>query len=353
MPASARKKLTPPFVPDGLLAALKKKGAKKVNPKKLLAALAEANVAPEPGVGAFLDSKVTANRYGIPLPAEAQKLFALADEWAIEDVKFASYKYLRAAPQGWEIPGPTAGEPLFATFMRRFEWNAFSNMQLWEHFAGVACVGWVGGGEDRAYVALREHDGRAPVFVMDHETAELSGCIARSLGNFLRVQCNPKDATVPATERSLVLDPEHRKKYLEPEGPLRAWPVFLERRARWIVAALAFGDAREVATHLEAKESKCFDAARELPDAAQNEAIAMYWLLRAFLLGETDHFEAAHKGALSNPSPLVRSAAQITRARWASTDASSRLVQMRTAMKDLSAPRKPNWARSGWQAEDL
>lgn len=351
--APKKKPAPPAYMPDGFVAALKKKGAKKLDTKKLLAALQEAGVAPEPGVGAYLDAKVTANRYGIPLPTELQALFTVADALAIEDVKLPSYRYLRAAPQGWEIPGPAPGEPLLTTFMRRFEWNAFSNMQLWEHFAGVVCIGWGGGGDDRVYAAMHEHDGAAPVFIMDHETAALDGCISRSVSNYLRTQLDPKTAAVPATERSLVLEPEHRNKYLPPEGPLRLWPPFLERRSRWIVAALAFGDAKEVAAQLKEAEPRCFDAEGELPDVSKNVPLAMYWLFRTFFLGETDLFDAAHKAAILNPSPLVRSTAQIVKARWASTDATSRLVQMRSAMKDLSPPRKGVWARSGYQAEQL
>jgi hypothetical protein len=351
--APKKKAAPPPYMPDGFVAALKKKGAKKLDPKKLLAALEKAGVAPEPGVGAYLDAKVTANRYGIQLPTELRALFAVADELAIEDVKLPSYRYLRAAPQGWEIPGPAPGEPLLTTFMRRFEWNAFSNMQLWEHFAGVVCIGWGGRGDDRVYAAMHERDGAAPVFIMDHETASLDGCVARSVSNYLRTQLDPKTAAVPAAERSLILEPEHRNKYLPPEGALRLWPPFLERRSRWIVAALAFGDAKEVAAQLKLVEPRCFDAAAELPDVSKNVPLAMYWLFRTFLLGESDLFEAAHEGASLNPSPLVRSTAQIVKARWGSADASSRLVQMRSAMKDLSPPRKAVWARSGWSPEEL
>ncbi|HEY2367386.1 MAG TPA: hypothetical protein VGH87_13415, partial [Polyangiaceae bacterium] len=100
-------------------------------PKGLVSALAARKV-PEvtKKTQAFIQSRETEKRYGW-VPSEVKDLLEVADEWLIEKAKWKNARYLRAEPGGWEIPAATKGEPLFATFLARFEWNVFGNMQLW------------------------------------------------------------------------------------------------------------------------------------------------------------------------------------------------------------------------------
>jgi hypothetical protein len=311
--------------------------------KKLTRALRENGVQPEPGVGPFIPSKETARRYGIALPGEVRHLFEIADTWALEDVAWKNATYLRAAPAGWEVPSADVDE-LFATFWQRFEWNVFGNMQLWEHLAGVVCIA-THESDGRFYAAMFETDGGdAPVFYMDHETAALVGCVAPCVSSFLRVQM--KDDDVPARERKLVAKPEpwdreHGSTYLPAAAsqPLHEWPPFLACRSEWIIAALCFG-AREAAVHLKKPEVTHFDAKNELARLATSAPLALYWLLRAFLLEESDVFGEAEKQAKTNPSPLVQSVAKATRLRWSSRDPKSSLVARRKEVAKLALPRK-------------
>jgi hypothetical protein len=96
----------------------------------------------------------------------------------------------------------------------------------------------------------------------------------------------------------------------------------------------------------------CFDAKRELADVAVNEPLALYWLVRAFLLDESDVFGEAERHAMKSLSPLVQSVAAATRRRWDSRDETSGLVMRRKEIAKLGLPRKAKWSK-GVSAQKL
>jgi hypothetical protein len=303
---------------------------------------------------AFIKARETEKRYGW-LPSEVKELFKVADKWLIEKAKWKNAQYLRAGPDGWEIPTVTKGEPLIATFLRRFDWNVFSNMQLWEHFAGVMTIA-VHQSDGRFFAGMVERgDGTSPVFYMDHETAHVEGCVSDSVRHFVMIQMD-NGANIDPDICKLVLKPEpwdraEGEGYLPRNLRLRHWAPFLAARADWIVAALAFG-AKEATNHLEAPEVTCFDAKVELPLVASSEALALYWLMRSFLLSERDWFDEAAKVASTNASPLVASCIELLRERWAEPKPESVLVKARDGLARAATPKKPKWA-SGFDRKDL
>jgi hypothetical protein len=226
--------------------------------------------------------------------------------------------------------------------MRRFDWNVFSNMQLWEHFAGVVTIA-VHDSDGRFLAGRVERDdGTSPVFYMDHETARIEGCVAESVRDFVMIEMGD-DANVPKETKKLVLKPESWDRgegegYLPRSLRLREWAPFLAARADWIVAALAFG-AGEAKSHLEAPEVRCFDAKVELPLVASSEALALYWLTRSFFLSERDVFEEAANVASADAPPLVASCIDVLR------DPGDALVKTRAALARLKTPKKPAWPR--------
>jgi hypothetical protein len=321
------------FLPDELLDALKKKGVASVK-----------------SGASFVSSEENARRYGFELPRDLRELFRLADTWAIEDVDLLNYEYLRVTDDGWELPPPD--ENLLWTVMQRFEWNTFSNMQLWEHLAGLVTIGR--DDKDNRWFAGTASDS-APVFWIDHEygaftTGEgderviVGGCVASSLKTFLRVTVG--DNTVRDPEHTLVRKPSHWDEdeldYLDPMTPLRAWPPFLAARSEWIIGAILYQDAD---SHLDAPAVRCFDAARELPLVSQNEPLALYWLLRTFLLREKELFSAALEEAEKKPTPLVSSAIAMLAPRFSDpNDAPGAMAQARSVIAGAKdAPREAAW----------
>jgi hypothetical protein len=302
----------------------------------------------------FIKARETEKRYGW-LPSEVKELLKVGDKWLVEKAKWKNARYLRAEPDGWEIPTATKGEPLLGTFMRRFDWNVFSNMQLWEHFAGVMTIA-VHESSGRFLAARVERgDGTSPVFYMDHETARIEGCVSDSVRHFVMIEMD-NDVNIPEEIRKLVLKPESWDRaedegYLPRDLRLRNWPPFLAARADWIVAALAFG-AKEAAHHLAAPEVRCFDAKIELPLVASSEALALYWLMRSFLLSERDVFDETAKRASENAPPLVASCIDVVRERWADPKPESVLVKARDGLARLDTPKKPAW-RAGFDRSEL
>jgi hypothetical protein len=297
---------------------------------------------------AFIKAREMEKRYGW-LPHEVKELAKVGDKWLLEKAKWKNARYLRAQPDGWEIPAATKDEPLLATFMRRFDWNVFSNMQLWEHFAGVITIA-VHQSDGRFLAGRVERgDGTSPVFYMDHETAHIEGCVSESVRYFVAIQMG-NDANLPEDWRRLVLKPEswdrrEGEAYHPRNLRLRHWAPFLAARADWIVAALAFG-AKEAKNHLEAPEVGCFDAKTELPLVAANEPLALYWLMRSFLLSERDVFDETAKRASENAPPLVASCIDVLRERWKDPKAESVLVKARKELASVKTPKKPAWPAS-------
>jgi hypothetical protein len=302
----------------------------------------------------FIKSRETEKRYGW-VPDEVKELAKVADKWLLEKAKFKNARYLRAELGGWEIPAANKNEPLLATFMARFDWNVFSNMQLWEHFAGVMTIA-IHQSDGRFLAArVQRGDGTSPVFYMDHETAHLEGCVSDSVRHFVMVQMG-NDVNMDPEIKKLVLKPEpwdrtEGEGYLPRSLPLRHWAPFLAARADWIVAALAFG-ASEAKNHLDAPEVRCFDAKSELPLVSWSEALAMYWLMRSFLLSERDVFDEAAKIASDNPAPLVASSIELLRERWADPKPASSLVKARDGLAKLKTPKRPAWS-GGFDKKDL
>lgn len=294
----------------------------------------------------FIKARETEKRYGGWLPSEVKELLKIGDKWLLEKAKWKNARYLRAEPGGWEIPAATKGEPLLATFMKRFDWNVFSNMQLWEHFACVTTIA-VHQSDGRFLAGRVERgDGTSPVFYMDHETAHIEGCVSDSVAHFVMVQMG-NDANMDPEIRELVSKPEpwdraEGKGYLPRKLRLRHWSPFLAARADWIVAALAFG-AAEAKNHFDAPEVRCFDAKTELPLVRSSEALALYWLMRSFLLSERDVFDEAAKVASDNPPPLVASCIDVLRERWKDAKPDSVLVKARTELARMKTPKKPAW----------
>ncbi len=289
----------------------------------------------------FVTSEDNVRRYGFALPKSLVALMKLADTWLIEDAKTKSFRYLRVAPGGWDLPLPVANEAYAVTVVKRFQWNTFSNMQLWEHFAGTMSLGW-DAGDNRYMVSTQSPE--APVFWMDHETAEMTNAIARSLENFLRVQVGD-DARVPKIERTLVAAPSvwDREKddanYIEATVPLTSWPPFLSARADWLVGCLAFGEPQR----LGRPEAFAFDFAKELPLVATREPIALYWMLRAYFFEERDVFDEAAPRA-RKISPLAKSFADLLEERWSASPKTSSLAKVRASLKKRKdLPRKAKW----------
>lgn len=330
------------YLPAGFEKALARMKAPKVSDAILIKRLAEEGGKLDKKWGPFLKSDENVRRYGFALPKGLVDLLALADRYLIEDLseKMPSFRYLRVAPGGWEMPEAAKGATLIDTVVTRFDWNTFSNMQLWEHFAGTMSLGWDPG--DNRYMVATTYDA-APVFWMDHETAEMAGCVASSLENFLRVQTGD-DERVPKNERALSRQPSHWERdndklaYLGlPEGvPLTAWPPFLSARADWLVAMMAFGGPESM---LEKPEVGCFDLARELPFLAAREPLALYWTLRAHFLDERDVFDQVAPRA-KEASPLAASLVEMLDARWKAPSAKRALLKKR---KD--APRTAKWPK--------
>lgn len=325
-----------PFLPDEFLEALKKKGV----------ASAKKDVA-------FIASDENARRYGFPLPRDLRELLRLGETWAIEDVRLLNYRYLRVAPDGWELPPPA--DDLLWTVMQRFEWNTFSNMQLWEHLAGLMSIGW--DDKDNRWFASTVSES-APVFWIDHEhgaftTGEgddrviIGGCVASSLKTFLRVAVG--DTKVADPEYTLVRKPSHWDEdeldYLDAEDagvPLRAWPPFLAARAEWIIGTILYQDAD---SYLDAPAVRCFDAARELPLVSESEPLALYWLLRTFLLRERELFAEAVQEAKKKPTPLVASTIAMLEPKLDEpNDAPGAFARARSVVAGANdAPRTPAW----------
>lgn len=333
------------FLPDELVKLLVRRKAPKVNRAKLTKLLKANGVKPDKTFGPFIPAKENLRRYGFPLPKEVRALLEIADTWAIEDFECVDFKYVRVAPEGWELPAKKPREPYFVTVLRRFEWNAFSNMQVWEHFAGLMSLGW-DGGDNRYFVSTIKSP--APVFWMDHEygTFQYGGCVARSLENFLRVQFGGS-GRVPANERTLSSKPsswEREKdgaRYLEADGPLALWPPFLARRCHWIVGAI-LGHA----TGFDSPESACFDAKLEVPLAKTSEPLAMYWLFRSFYFADRDLFDEI-VSLSKNLSPLVESIGNVMQERWNAKPKESSLAAARSRLKrEKHAPRKAKFTRA-------
>lgn len=319
------------FVPDELLETLAKKGVRKTD-------------AP------LLPSEENEKRYGFPFPRDLRELFRLADEWAIEDVPLGSFRYVRAASRGWELPPPAPD--LLWTSMQRFEWSTSSNMQLWEHLAGLVSIGR-DHDESRWFASIASD--AAPVFWIDErygafttghgdDRAIVGGCVASSLKTFLRVAIG--DSSVRDPERTLVKDPSRPGRdddidWLDPMVPLRAWPPFLAARSEWILGALLYEDA---ASHLDAPAVRCFDVDREIALVSESEPLALYWLLRSFLLREKDVFLRAAAEAKKRPTPLVASAIGMLEPRLDDpNDAPGALAKARSVVASAgdAAPRTP------------
>lgn len=310
------------FLPDDFLAELSRRGVKAVDEAKLRADLAKNGVALEEGERPFVGAEDNTRRYGFPFPGDLAELFRLADTWALEDAEFTNYTYLRVAPKGWELPRAVEGQPLLWTVMRRFEWNTFSNLQLWEHLAGLVSIGWDDG--DNRFLASTV-SAHAPVFWLDHEYAAFTsddrvvgGCVASSLERFLHAATGDEGAREP--ERTLLQQAGHFESgtdFLDPMVPLLQWPPFLAARSEWLIGAILHGAPRE---HLVAPGVRFFDAERELPLVAKNEPLALYWLLRTFLLREEELFAAATAEARRLGTPLVTSAVAMLEPKLSDTD---------------------------------
>lgn len=323
------------FLPDGFSRALDRMGAPAVDVELLTSRLAKEGGTLDPAIGPFLPSAENLRRYGFALPKPLVALLDLADRVLIEDAssKMPSFRYLRVTPGGWELPAEIAGEPYVVTVAKRFDWNTFSNMQLWEHFAGTMSLGW-DPGDNRYMVSTVDDD--APVFWMDHETAEMSNAIASSLESFLRVQVG-EDEDVSERERALVRNPGAcGSKYLDTPGPLTAWPPFLSARADWMIGCLAFGAPER----LDRPEVHAFDLGLELPLVGTSEPVALYWLLRTYYLEERDVFDEVAPRA-AGASPFTRSLAELLEERWRASPKNSSMAKVRAKLVgDERLPRK-------------
>ena len=297
------------------------------------------------GQAPFVTARVNRERYGFPLPKEVSALLDVADALAIEDVKMEDFRYCRVAPEGWEMPAPVKDEPYVSTVVKRFDWNVFSNMQLWEHLAGLMPLGW-DGGDSRYEVSTVSNP--AHVFWMDSETAQLYGPVANSLSNFLATHLG-ETKSIPEVDRKLSLSPSHWSRdddelsYLPRNVPLRAWPPFLAARSEWLIAELVFNDSAE---QRKQPEVSCFDFKTEVKLVAKNEPLALYWLLRSFILEEQDVFDETASKTRIFPSQLVTSTIEVCERAWKKTAKESSLVKAREHVKDQAKGlRKAKWTK--------
>lgn len=281
-------------------------------------------------------------RHGCALPTSLRQLLTLADKYPHTAIEGANFRFVRVGEGGWEMPVPIEGEAYARTIAQRFDWNTFSNMQLWEHFAGLQPLGW---DRDDNRFAVSTIDEAAPVFWLDHETAELEGAVAPSLESFVRVQCGEL-AGVDERSRALVLEPSRWSReddghaYHARTGPLTSWPPFLAERAEWLVACAAFGSTEG---KTESPAVLCFDLERELPLVGRHEPLALYWLLRSYYLEERDVFDEVF-GAARAVSPFTASLAQLCEAQWNAGPRASPLSKMRQALKgEAKRLRRARW----------
>lgn len=327
--------------PPELEASFRARGAKPIDLVRLARRLEADGGVPDPDLGPYVPSAELARRYGFALPPPVRQLLDLADLLMIEDARTRSFRYARIAPGGWDLPPPQAGSSQAQAVCQRFAWNTFSNLQLWEHFAGCLTIGSDRG--DNRLVAATVDDA-APVFWLDHETAELHGAIAPGLEPFLRVQLGQARAA-SAHHRALIIAPdtdaraEDGRAYLPRTGPLRAWPPFLSARADWMVAALAFGRLERL--H-QRPEATAFDLERERSWLSRSEPIALAWLTRAFLLGLRDVFEEV-VGAAAAASPLAASFAALYDERWSDPASDAPLARARAATRTERAALTAPW----------
>jgi hypothetical protein len=306
---------------------------------------------PLPKTGSVITSADIRERYAFSLPDDVGALLEVADRFMIEDVEGKNFRFVRVAPGGWELPTPVDGEEYAVTVAKRFDWNTFSNMQLWEHFAGLMPLGW-DRGDNRYEVATT--CSAAPVFWLDHETADVFGAVAPSLHDFLQIQYGD-EAKYDERTRKLALEPGHWDRdedglaYHERTVPLAQWPPFLAARSEWIVAGMAFGS-------LEGKdklpEVGAFDLDHELPLVRESEPLALYWLMRAYYLEERDVFDEVGKSA-SKVSPLAASIARLCEARWNAKPKESAMAKVREQLRpEAKRLREAKWPK-GLQATDL
>ena len=332
------------YLPDPFRAALKKAKAKPVDAEKLIQALAARDIPLREDQPPFLSAEMNRMLYGFALPKEVSALLDIADDIAIEDVKMKNFKYCRVAPEGWEMPTPVRTEPYLATVLKRFDWNTFSNMQLWEHLAGLMPLGW-DGGDNRYEVSTVSNP--AHVFWLDNETARIYGPVASSLSNFLAAHMGNED--IPKLERTLSRAPsswtraEDELEYLPRNVPLSSWPPFLAARSEWLIAQLCFADSKEQRKHPEISQ---FDLKMELKLVSKNEPLALYWLLRSFILDEQDVFDEVASQTRTFPSLLVSSTVEVCERSWKLTAKESSLVQARTKLKaEANTLRKAKWPK--------
>lgn len=277
-------------------------------------ALTTANVPLPAGARPFVESGDLAGRYGFALPADLLELWRLADQHGFEQVDLGGFRYVRVAPGGWEPPATTETYRYFAATVQRFEWNTFSNLQLLERLAGLAPLGW-DQGDDRLEVATCDPD--APVFWLDHETADLlqAGCVAHSLDAFLRIRAG-SDSGHSAQELALARDGSNWARatdghaYLPCRGPLHEWPPFLWARHAWVVAELSFGSARE---QLARPEVHVHDFSVEQSLLSGSEPLALYWPLRSVILDDQPTLATAVQLTTTHVSPLVRAVSRFVR----------------------------------------
>lgn len=331
------------LLPHGLTLALEAQGIAPATDERIARRLSDEGGTPHPNEGAVIRARTLLARYGFALPRPLESLLEVADAFMLEDAKMPSLRFVRVAPGGWEPPPVVEGEELALTFIKRFDWNTFSNMQLWERFSGTAPLGW-DPMENRFAVATTRPD--APVFWLNHETAEIHGAVA-SLEGFLRAQLGMDG--VSERERHLSLAPDVWSRdsdgleYLGDDGPLTAWPPFLSARADWIVACLKFGQPEGM---LERFEVQAFDLGKERESLGSSEPLALYWLLRSFFLDERDVFDEVKLRA-SSASPLAASFARLCEARWSASPETSMMAKVRARLRgDAPRLRKPRWPRN-------
>jgi hypothetical protein len=302
---------------------LVKHGDRRVDPARIRREI-PGHIEIPASVGSFLRSDELSGRYGVALPRALAELFGLADEIAIEDYRpELGWKYLRVGPGGWEPPTGEIGLPLLAEYVDRFEWNAFSNLQLWEAFAGVVCLGWHDDG-NRLYASIVSGD-EVPVLWMDHEYGVLGGYVATGLVELLDY-CMGK-AVASRVERAL--KNPHNRTFRSRQPPF-CDPLRLQDRAHWIVALLAWGKGGVSSADraLEKDWAVPADYAREKGAMAATLASPCYWLFRTFLRREDELFEAALSDSEANPSPLVQSIRIVLPERAAEKPAKTFLAKM-------------------------
>lgn len=341
---------TSQYVPEGLAQALKRKSARTVSREVLLKRLRDDGGTQEDEGdierwGPFIPSAENIRRYGFRLPQSVVGLLELADRYMIEDVTTPSFKYLRVSPGGWEMPGEKPGEELAITVAHRFEeWNTSSNLQLWEHLAGVMSLGR--DKADNRYVVATTRE-TAPVFLLDRETCTLhdGALVAPSLEMFLRAQFGDGEAGDLERQQRITNQPSAETSR---SGPLTTWPPFLAARSGWLASCMMFGEPGDF---WKSPDACAFDLATELPVIHKREPLALYWILRSFYLDEKDVFQEVKESA-SKASPLAASWARVCETRWNRAPSESMMIKVREKLRPEAARlRTPSWRKDRSKTE--